>query len=277
VSTPESPATYASPRRVDFPEGYHVRLRAALNRGEGKLMTLSQGGAFVATPLSLLPQAQLSVAIDIPELSRIVEVEAVVAWENRGPRRPSSSQPDGYGLRFIRVPTISAEAIQWLLRREEHRSDPNPNATQSLSPREMRELMERSEAQYGVAAANVHRPTNPFEEPEGPPHRLEVSVLRARVPRAPGVFVLGYDRAIGARVGRAESDLRDSLALFLGHYSYFHFEVVPSWRDRFEKECELFHDLGGDRGELDNAEHPASPLRGGLACPVCAASGPVSR
>jgi hypothetical protein len=232
-------------------------------------MTLSQGGAYVATPVNLLPQAQLSVAIDIPELSRIVEVEAVVAWENRGPRRPSSTQPDGYGLRFIRVPTISAEAIQWLLHREEKRSQDNPASTQALSSTEVREMMERAEEQFGLAAANVHRPTNPFEEPEGPPHRLEHSVLKARAPRAPGVFVLGYDRAVGARVGRADYDLRESLANFVGHYAYFHFEVVPASRDRFHKECELFHDLGGDRGQLDNADHPVPPSRGSLPCPVC--------
>jgi hypothetical protein len=232
-------------------------------------MTLSQGGAYVATPVSLLPQAQLSVAIDIPELSRIVEVEAVVAWENRGPRRPSSTQPDGYGLRFIRVPTVSAEAIQWLLHREERRTKDNPASTQALSPQEVREMMERAEEQFGLAAANVHRPTNPFEEPEGPPHRLEPSVLKARAPRAPGVFVLGYDRAVGSRVGRADDDLRESLATFVGHYAFFHFEVVPLSRERFYKECELFHDLGGDRGQLDNADHPVPPSRGSLACPLC--------
>jgi len=269
VTTPEASATNTSPRRIDFLEGYHVRLRAALNRGEGRLMTLSQGGAYVATPLSLLPQAQLSVAIDIPELSRIVEVEAVVAWENRGPRRPSSAHPDGYGLRFIRVPTVSAEAIQWLLHREEPGSRDNPASTQALSPREVREMMERAEKQFGLEAANVHRPTNPFEEPEGPPHRLDPSVLKARAPRAPGVFVLGYDRAVGARVGRADVDLRETLSAFVGHYSYFHFEVVPSSKDRFHKECELFHDLGGDRGQLDNADHPVPPSRGNLGCPLC--------
>jgi hypothetical protein len=269
VTTPPSYETSTSPRRIDFIEGYHVRIRAALNGGEGKLMTLSQGGAYVATPLSLLPQAQLSVAIDIPELSRIVEVEAVVAWENRGPRRPSTAQPDGYGLRFIRVPTVSAEAIQWLLHREERRSRDNPASTQALSPSEVREMMERAEEQLGVEAANVHRPTNPFAEPEGPPHRLEPSVLRARAPKAPGVFVLGYERAVGARVGRADEDLRESLSAFVGHYAYFHFEVVPASRDRFHKECELFHDLGGAHGQLDNAEHPVPPPRGNLECPLC--------
>jgi hypothetical protein len=51
-------------------------------------MTLSEDGAYVATPLNLLSQAQLSVAIDIPELEQTILVEAVVAWENRGkPRR----------------------------------------------------------------------------------------------------------------------------------------------------------------------------------------------
>ena len=73
-----------SPRRVDFREGYPVKFKAALNRGSGKLITLSEGGAYVATPLALLPQAQLHIAIQIPELQRTVEVEAVVAWENRG-------------------------------------------------------------------------------------------------------------------------------------------------------------------------------------------------
>lgn len=269
MTTPESSATNTSPRRIDFIEGYHVRLRTALNRGEGTLMTLSQGGAYVATPLSLLPQAHLSVAIEIPELSRTVEVEAIVAWENRGPRRPSSAHPNGYGLRFLRVPTVSAEAIQWLLHREEPGSRDNPASTQALSSREVREMMERAEEQFGIEAANVHRPTNPFEEPEGPPHRLEPSVLKARVPRAPGVFVLGYERAVGARVGRADDDLRESLAAFVGHYAYFHFDVVPAPRDRFEKECELFHDLGGDRGQLDNADHPVPPSRGNLECPLC--------
>jgi hypothetical protein len=270
VITPEPSRTNASPRRIDFIEGYHVRLRAALNRGEGQLVTLSQGGAYVATPLSLLPQAHLSVAIEIPELSRIVEVEAVVAWENRGPRRPAAAQPDGYGLRFIRVPAVSAEAIQWLLHREERRKSDNPASTQALSPREVREMMERAEEQLGVEAATVHRLTNPFEEPEGPPHRLEPSILRARAPRAPGVFVLGYDRAIGARVGRSDDDLRETLSTFVGHYAYFHYDVVPASKDRFEKECELFHDLGGPRGQLDNAEHPVPPTRGDLECPFCA-------
>jgi hypothetical protein len=269
MRTVESFPTHTSPRRVDFAEGYHVRLRAALNGGDGKLMTLSQGGAYVATPLNFLPQAQLSVAIDIPELSRTVEVEAVVAWENRGPARPSSTHPDGYGIRFIRVPTVSADAIQWLLRRDEPSTARDPERTLSLSPSEVQEMMARAEEQLGFEAAIVHQPTNPFAEPEGSPHRLDPSVVSARVPRAPGVFVLGYEHTIGSRVGRTDQDLRSALSGFVNHYAFFHFEVIAGYRDRFEKECELFHDLGGDRGMLDNAEHPVPPPRTGLDCPVC--------
>jgi PilZ domain len=263
----------ASPRRVDFIEGYHVRLRAALNRGEGRLMTLSQGGAYVATPVTLLPQAQLSVAIEIPELARTVEVEAVVAWENRGPKRPSTNQPDGYGIRFIRVPYASAEAIYWLLRREEGPArSHDPEKTQALTPWEIQEAMERAQKQFGTAATSVPVPVNPFEEPEGPPYRLISRVLLARVPRAPGVIVLAHDRTRDARVERADEDLRRSLSARIGDYPYFHFEVIPKRRARFERECELYHRLGGDRAQLDNREHPLPPpSRDGsqLKCPVC--------
>jgi PilZ domain len=262
----------ASPRRVDFTEGYPVRLRAALNRGEGRLMTLSQGGAYVATPVTLLPQAQLSVAIDIPELSRTVEVEAVVAWENRGPKRPSTSQPDGYGIRFIRVPYASAEAIYWLLRKEEGHMSHDPEKTRALTPWEIQEAMERAQRQFGRAATTVPEPVNPFEVGEGPPYRLSSSVLFTRVPRAPGVFVLSYDRTVDARVERADEDLRQALTERVGDYPYFHFEVIPMSRARFERECELYHRLGGDRGHLDNSEHPLPPSATDgiqLKCPVC--------
>ncbi len=253
------------PRRIDFVDGYAVRLRAALNGGDGKLMTLSEGGAYVATPLNLLPQAQLSVAIDIPELEQTVLVEAVVAWENRGkPRR--SPQPEGYGIRFIRVPTASADAIRWLLRREGSRQE-DPERTQALTPLEIREAIERANR---IAADSVHQPGNPFEEPAGPPYRLEPGVIEARVPPAvPGVFVLSYDRTLDARIGRADSDLRESLNHFVDTYSYFHLEVIPSHKERFERECELFHRFGGDRGQPDNVDHPLPPAGPQLKCPLC--------
>ncbi len=301
----------ASARRVDFPDGYQVRLRAALNGGDGRLMTLSEGGAYIATPLALLPQAQLHVAIQIPELKRTVELEAVVAWENRGNTRPSP-QPEGYGLRFIKVPTASGEAIRWLLRRQD-RSPKDPETTQGLSPADVQEAMERARERFGVEAVAAETPMNPLTAPrrqsralgdlttrtlvplkaehksavvsdlmgegidndsaEGPPYRLDAVVIHEQVAAStPGVFVLSYDRVLDARIGRADTDLRLALSEFVDRYAYFHFEAIAPRKERFERECELFHRLGGDRGQLDNEDHPLPPPGPQLKCPVCVKS-----
>ena len=305
----------ASARRVDFAEGYPVQLRAALNGGHGQLMTLSEGGAYIATPLALLPQAQLHVAIQIPELERTVEVEAVVAWENRGARRPSA-QPEGYGVRFIKVPTASGEAIKWLLRRQE-RSNGDPETTQGLTPADILEAMGRARDRFGDEAVVAREPLNPLtaprrrsralgdvttktlapvkvearveattteagiadpvgydvddeDEPQGPPYRLDSKVIDEQVgPSTAGVFVLSYDRTMGARIGRADTNLRLALSEFLDRYAYFHFEAIAASKERFERECELYHRLGGDRGQLDNEEHPLPPPGPQLKCPVC--------
>ena len=300
-----------SARRVDFADGYKVRLRAALNGGDGRLMTLSEGGAYVATPLALLPQAQLHIAIQIPELERTVEVEAVVAWENRGDQRPSA-QPEGYGLRFIKVPTASGEAIKWLLRRRD-RSTRDPETTEGLSPEDVLEAMERARDRFGVDAVAAREPMNPLTAPRrktralgdlttqtlvplsadsgsngipetdddafasaledergGPPYRLDCVIIHEQVmPSTPGVFVLSYDRTMDARVGRADTDLRLALSEFIDRYAYFHYEVVAPRKERFERECELYHRLGGDHGQLDNEEHPLPPPGPQLKCPVC--------
>ena len=303
----------ASARRVDFAEGYQVRLRAALNGGDGRLLTLSEGGAYVATPLALLPQAQLHIAIQIPELKRTVEVEAVVAWENRGKGR-RSAQPDGYGIRFIKVPTASGEAIKWLLRRQD-RQNGDPETTQGLSPADVLEAMERARDRFGTEAVAAREPLNPLtahrrrsralgdvttttlapvnaktdagiaepvdtmdtigndivdDEPQGPPYRLDSVVIYERVaPSTAGVFVLSYDRTMDARIGRADTNLRLALSEFLDRYAYFHFEAIAPRKERFERECELYHRLGGDRGQLDNEEHPLPPPGPQLKCPVC--------
>lgn len=280
-------------------------------------MTLSEGGAYVATPMALLPQAQLHIAIQIPELERTVEVEAVVAWENRGATRPSA-QPEGYGVRFIKVPTASGEAIKWLLRRQD-RSQRDPGTTQGLSPADVLEAMERARARFGVDAVAAREPMNPLaapkrrsralgdlttktlvpletsakptggadsadlirepdevgaafgeEEPEGPPYPLDEVIIHEQVaPSTPGVFVLSYDRTMDARIGRADTDLRLALSEFVHRYAFFHYEAVAPRKERFERECELYHRLGGDHGQLDNDEHPLPPPGPQLKCPVC--------
>jgi len=108
------------------------------------------------------------------------------------------------------------------------------------------------------------------KEPEGPPFRLNEDVIHARTPEgAKGIFVLSYDRTQEARVGRADEDLRTSLASFIGEYAYFYCEIIDGEDERFSRECELFHRLGGDRGQLDNHEHPESRGGSNLSCPIC--------
>ena len=108
------------------------------------------------------------------------------------------------------------------------------------------------------------------DEPEGPPYRLREEVLRAETPNGmPGIFVLAYDRTQDARVGRADDDLRSTLMGFVGEYAYFYHEVIEDTGERFHRECELFHRLGGDSGQLDNVTHPTPPAGSVVACPVC--------
>ena len=245
-----------------------------------------------------------------------MEVEAVVAWENRGNGRPCA-QPEGYGLRFIKVPTASGEAIKWLLRRQDRQSG-DPETTQGLSPADVVEAMERARDRFGPEAVVAREPLNPLtasrrrsralgdvttktlapvntktdagmpepidplgplsplnndiidDEPEGPPYRLDSVVIHEQVgPSTPGVFVLSYDRTMDARIARADTDLRLALSEFLDRYAYFHFEAIAPRKERFERECELYHRLGGDRGQLDNEEHPLPPPGPQLKCPVC--------
>ena len=108
------------------------------------------------------------------------------------------------------------------------------------------------------------------DESEGPPYRLDSFVIREQVsPSTAGVFVLSYNGTMDARIGRADTDLRLSLSEFLDQYSYFHFEAIAPRKERFERECELYHRLGGDHGQLDNEEHPLPPPGPQLKCPVC--------
>ena len=272
----------ASARRVDFADGYPVRLRDALHGGSGRLITLSEGGAYVATPLALLPHAQLHLAIQIPELERSVEVDAVVAWENRGKERPSM-QPEGYGMRFINIPRAAGVGIRWLLRRNKHERFPkDPATTQALAPAEVLAAMARAEQPATRTQTDSDRSlgemmtatvTGLEPQEERPPYPLNPASVERRVfPLTPGVFILSYDRTMDALVGRADTDLRATLLEFQDRYAYFHFEVVFPRKERFERECEMFHRMGGDRGQLENGIHPLPPPGPQLKCPVCVKS-----
>lgn len=302
------------PRRVDFTDGYNVRVKTALHGGAGKLLTLSQGGCYVETKMVLLPQAQLSLALEIPELSRIAHLEAVVAWENRGPERPSGL-PEGYGMRFIKVSQEAAESISWLLQKDIRPKEKKPDDTQTFEIEDLRSRLKRLEQQLGETAPGakakekleqlattapqnrtpeestepsagfpeIEEPEDPdlsqddsdaslddFMERSGPPYPLRPKPINKTVPaETPGVYMLSYDRTMDSRVGRADRDLREALNDFVGEYAFFHFEPIPSQKERFERECELYHRLGGDRGQLDHSEHPTPPPGPKLDCPVC--------
>jgi len=89
----------------------------------------------------------------------------------------------------------------------------------------------------------------------------------------PGNFALGYlddsNVFIVEYVGRSDTDLNQILKTNLGKsYKYFKAKYIDNDKDRYDKECNNFHDFGEDK-LLTNAAHPA-PLQGtSYKCPVC--------
>jgi len=232
------------PRRVDLTVPYPVLLKSAINSGRGQLVNISSNGGYVATPMSLLPQAHVSMLIILPELKHSVKAEAIVTWENRG-NAPKGGLPPGYGLRFIKLPEETAAKLRELL---ETATDPTPTMPLGQKYADFFQLE---------------------EEPEGPPFPLRVESIARNAPDAPGIFALSYDRAQEAWVGRADRSLRATLNRFVGEYAYFYCEVIEDPTERFQSECKMFHHMGGDRGQLDNLEHPSPPMEMPIECPVC--------
>jgi hypothetical protein len=192
--------------------------------------------------MHLLPQAQVRLQIVLPEERRWVEVEAVVAWENRGKSR-RGGLPSGYGLRFIKVPEETAAAFLKMLGAE-------PSLAETAAPEPA--------------------PSHDVVVPQGPPYPLKEEVIDAVTPEdGKGIFVLSYDGTQDAWVGRADESLRDSLMDFVGIYAFFYHECIDPVGERFNRECEIFHSFGGDRGQLDNVGHPQPPAESNLTCPIC--------
>lgn len=77
-----------------------------------------------------------------------------------------------------------------------------------------------------------------------------------------GEFVVRY-------VGRSDSNVNQQLKSWIGRYEKFEYRHYLSARAAFEKECRLFHDLGGS-ARLDNSGHPARPDGAAWTCPHCA-------
>ncbi len=254
----------STPRRVDLTQKVPVRIRSIFNAGKGALLNVSSAGAYVATPMYLLPQARVKLQIVLRKERRWVEAEAVVVWENRGTVGRRDNLPPGYGLRFVVLPKDTEAVLEELLSGDGHLASPEPAPVHEPhgEPSSGDTLAPKTSVPPPLAAS--------FDaEPEGPPYRLRGEHVERHNPEArAGIFVLSYDRTQEARVGRADTDLRSAIAGFEGEYAYFYCEAIENLEERYARECELFHRLGGDRGQLDNTDHPATPGTE-LDCPVC--------
>ena len=255
----------STPRRVDLTQKVAVRIRSIFNAGKGALLNVSSAGAYVATPMYLLPQARVKLQIVLREERRWVEAEAVVVWENRGTVGRRDNLPPGYGLRFVVLPKDTEAVLEELLSGDGHLASPEPAPVHEPhgEPSSADTLAPKTSVPPRLAAS--------FDaEPEGPPYRLRGEHVERHTPEArAGIFVLSYDHTQEARGGRADTDLRSAIAGFEGEYAYFYCEAIENLQERYARECELFHRLGGDRGQLDNTDHPATPEGTELDCPVC--------
>lgn len=91
--------------------------------------------------------------------------------------------------------------------------------------------------------------------------------------KAAGNFALGELNDSGEfaaeYVGWSDSDIKTEIKAMLGgRYSAFEYSYALTAKDAFEKNCRIFHDLGGQI-LLDNKEHPTRPHRAKWRCPLC--------
>jgi hypothetical protein len=102
------------------------------------------------------------------------------------------------------------------------------------------------------------------------PFRLSFDEIDALVTRtSAGVYALGHADADGRfrvnHVGRSDSNLKQQLLETIGSANLFKYAYFSSARTAFEKECELFHDIGPP----GNRVHPGRPRGTGWECPRC--------
>ena len=89
-----------------------VDLKTAGDSFPGTLKSIGVGGLFVATDGSFHVGERLAVRFTLSELDHSISVSAEVRWIREGQGRAS-----GMGLRFVRLPLVSAVAIQEFLRK----------------------------------------------------------------------------------------------------------------------------------------------------------------
>lgn len=98
-------------------------------------------------------------------------------------------------------------------------------------------------------------------------NRHNVAMVVSRT--SPGVYVLSRQGNTAHYVGRFDNDLRSRLLTYVDSgYRRFWYAYATTPKDSFEKECVLFHQLGG-AAKLDNKIHPQRPDGCTWRCPVC--------
>ena len=102
------------------------------------------------------------------------------------------------------------------------------------------------------------------------PYRLTVDAIDSAIVRiSPGVYAIGHADAMGrfciSYVGRSDDDVGAKLRSYVGSDMLFKFGYYRSAQAAFEKECQLFHEIGPPRNHV----HPARPGGTTLECPFC--------
>jgi predicted RNA-binding Zn-ribbon protein involved in translation (DUF1610 family) len=88
---------------------------------------------------------------------------------------------------------------------------------------------------------------------------------------SPGVYVLGSKKGkvfTVKSVGRSDNDLNARLKELVDKYERFKFEYFDTPEKAFMKECELYHEFGGEKGKL-GVNHPERPQGATWLCPRC--------
>ena len=114
------------------------------------------------------------------------------------------------------------------------------------------------------------------------PYPLTVEDIDRQIPKNRiGNYAYGYINKekvfVVTYVGRSDSDLNTRIKhgimenIFNPHlrYEYFKFSYASSVKEAYEKECQNYHDFGGEIGYLANEIHPAKPEGTSYCCPVC--------
>ena len=97
-----------------------VQMKTDADSISGTSKNIGVGGLFVATERPFQVGDRLTVQFSLPELDRTVSVGAEVRWIHQGAAGSAGAVGSaGIGLRFVRLPIVSAIAIQEYVRRQD--------------------------------------------------------------------------------------------------------------------------------------------------------------